>query len=194
MEKILKKAGWTSVIAAIIYIALGIVLMMNPTTALDIVAIITGIVFLAIGIIKVVDYFVLQGNYDFYNYELIHGLVAFVIGIIILAYARQVASIFVVLVGIWITYSGLMNLTLSMKLGAAKINTWVIVFVLSVIMMVGGIYVIVAPEAMIVLVGAFMVGYAIIELIENFIFIKNAIYALHGLDFVISKTHSYWEP
>lgn len=173
MEKILKKAGWTSVIAAIIYIALGIVLMMNPTTALDIVAIITGIVFLAIGIIKVVDYFVLQGNYDFYNYELIHGLVAFVIGIIILAYARQVASIFVVLVGIWITYSGLMNLTLSMKLGAAKINTWVIVFVLSVIMMVGGIYVIVAPEAMIVLVGAFMVGYAIIELIENFIFIKN---------------------
>ena len=105
MEKILKKAGWTSVIAAIIYIALGIVLMMNPTTALDIVAIITGIVFLAIGIIKVVDYFVLQGNYDFYNYELIHGLVAFVIGIIILAYARQVASIFVVLVGIWITYS-----------------------------------------------------------------------------------------
>ena len=84
------------------------------------------------------------------------------------------------LVGIWITYSGLMNLTLSMKLGAAKINTWVIVFVLSVIMMVGGIYVIVAPEAMIVLVGAFMVGYAIIELIENFIFIKNvdAIYKL----------------
>ena len=51
---------------------------------------------------------------------------------------------------------------------------------MNVIMMVGGIYVIVAPEAMIVLVGAFMVGYAIIELIENFIFIKNvdAIYKL----------------
>ena len=181
MEKLLKRAGWSSVIAAIIYIVLGVVLIMNPTTALDIVAIITGIVFLAIGIIKVVDYFVLQGNYDFYNYELIHGLVAFVIGIIILAYARQVSAIFVVLVGIWITYSGLMNLTLSMKLGAAKISTWVIVFVLSVIMMIGGIYIIAAPEAMVVLIGVFMIGYAVIELIENFIFIKN-VDALYKLD------------
>ena len=181
MEKLLKKAGWSAVIAAIIYIVLGIILIVKPTTTLEIVAFITGIVFLAIGIIKIIDYFILQGNYDFYNYELIHGLVAFVIGIIILAYARQVASIFVVLIGIWITYSGLMNLTLSMKLSAAKISTWVIVFVLSVIMMVGGIYIIAAPEAMVVLIGAFMIGYAVIELIENFIFIKN-VDTLYKLD------------
>ena len=114
MEKLLKKAGWFSVIVAIIYIALGITIMVNPGAS-EIVAIMTGIVFLAVGIIKVVDYFVLQGNYDFYNYELIHGLVAFVIGIITLAYARQVSTIFIILVGIWITYSGLMNLTFSMK-------------------------------------------------------------------------------
>lgn len=181
MEKILKKAGWSAVIAAIIYIVLGVILIVKPTTALEIVAFITGIVFLAIGIIKIIDYFILQGNYDFYNYELIHGLVAFVIGIIILTYARQVSEIFVVLVGIWITYSGLMNLTLSMKLSVAKISTWVIVFVLSVIMMVGGIYIIAAPEAMVVLVGAFMIGYAIIELVENFIFIKN-VDTLYKLD------------
>lgn len=181
MEKILKKAGWSAVIATIIYIVLGVILIVKPTTALEIVAFITGIVFLAIGIIKIIDYFILQGNYDFYNYELIHGLVAFVIGIIILTYARQVSEIFVVLVGIWITYSGLMNLTLSMKLSVAKISTWVIVFVLSVIMMVGGIYIIAAPEAMVVLVGAFMIGYAIIELVENFIFIKN-VDTLYKLD------------
>lgn len=173
MEKLLKKAGWFSVIVAIIYIALGVILIVNPEAALDMVAITTGIVFLAVGIIKVIDYFVLQGNYDFYNYELIHGLVAFVIGIIILAYARQISTIFVVLVGIWITYSGLMNLTLSMKLHVNKIKTWVVVFILSLIMMIAGIYIIVAPETVIVLIGAFMIGYAVIELIENFIFIKN---------------------
>ena len=173
MEKLLKKAGWFSVVVAIIYIALGITIMVNPGTALDIVAIITGIVFLAVGIIKVIDYFFLQGNYDFYNYELIHGLVAFVIGIIILAYARQISAIFIVLIGIWITYSGLMNLTLSMKLHATKIKTWITVFVLALIMMIAGIYIIIAPENVMVLIGAFMVGYAIIELIENFIFMKN---------------------
>lgn len=173
MEKLLKKAGCFSIVVAIIYIALGIMLMIRPEAALDMVAIVIGIVFLAVGIIKVIDYFVLQGNYDFYNYELIHGLVAFVIGIIILAYARQISTLFVVLVGIWITYSGLMNLTLSMKLHATKIKTWIAVFVLALIMMIGGIYIIVAPESMIVLIGAFMVGYAVIELIENFIFMKN---------------------
>lgn len=173
MEKLLKKAGWFSIVVAIIYIALGIMIMVKPGTALDIVAIITGIVFLAVGIIKVVDYFVLQGNYDFYNYELIHGLVAFVIGIIILAYARQVSTIFIILVGIWITYSGLMNLTLSMKLHVSKIKTWIAVFILALIMMIAGIYIIVAPESVMILIGAFMAGYAIIELIENFIFMKN---------------------
>lgn len=173
MEKLLKKAGWFSIIVAIIYIVLGITIMANPGATLDIIAIITGIVFLAVGIIKVVDYFILQGNYDFYNYELIHGLVAFVIGIIILAYARQVSTIFIILVGIWITYSGLMNLTLSMKLHVGKIRTWVVVFALALIMMIVGIYTIIAPENVMILIGAFMVGYAIIELIENFIFMKN---------------------
>lgn len=173
MEKLLKKAGWFSIIVAIIYIVLGITIIANPGATLDIIAIITGIVFLAVGIIKVVDYFILQGNYDFYNYELIHGLVAFVIGIIILAYARQVSTIFIILVGIWITYSGLMNLTLSMKLHVGKIRTWVVVFALALIMMIVGIYTIIAPENVMILIGAFMVGYAIIELIENFIFMKN---------------------
>lgn len=173
MEKLLKKAGWFSVIVAIIYIALGITIMVNPGATLEIVAIMTGIVFLAEGIIKVVDYFVLQGNYDFYNYELIHGLVAFVIGIITLAYARQVSTIFIILVGIWITYSGLMNLTLSMKLHVNKIKTWIAVFVLALIMIIAGIYTIVAPENVMILIGALMVGYSIIELIENFIFMKN---------------------
>ena len=74
-----------------------------------------------------------------------------------------------------------MNLTLSMKLSAAKISTWAIVFVLSVIMMVGGIYIIADPEAMVVLIGAFMIVYAVIELIENFIFIKN-VDSLYKLD------------
>lgn len=173
MEKLLKKAGWFSIVVAIIYAALGIIIMVKPGIALDVVAIITGIVFLVVGIIKVIDYFVLQGNYDFYNYELIHGLVAFVIGIIILAYARQISTIFIVLVGIWITYSGLMNLTLSMKLHVAKIRTWIAVFVLALIMMIAGIYIIVAPENVMILIGAFMTGYAVLELIENFIFIKN---------------------
>ena len=181
MEKLFKKAGWFSILVAIIYIVLGIMIMVKPGTALDIIAIVTGIVFLVVGIIKVVDYFVLQGNYDFYNYELIHGLVAFVIGIIILAYARQVSTIFIVLVGIWITYSGLMNLTLSMKLHATKMKTWIAVFVLSLIMMIAGIYIIVAPENVMVLIGAFMVGYAIIELIENFIFMKN-VYDIYKIE------------
>lgn len=173
MEKLLKKAGWFSIIVAIIYIILGIILIANPGAALDVVAIVTGIIFLIVGIIKVIDYFVLQGNYDFYNYELIHGLVAFIIGIIILAYARQVSSIFVILLGIWITYSGLMNLTLSMKLHVNKIKTWIVVFILSLIMMIGGIYIIVAPEIVMVLIGVFLIGYAVIELVENYIFIIN---------------------
>ena len=173
MERALKRSGSFSIIVAIIYIALGVVILANPKRALETVSLMAGIIFLAIGIIKVIDYFILQGNYDFYNYELIHGLVAFAIGVIILAYTSQVSILFVALIGIWITYSGLMSLTLSMKLHTVKIKSWSIIFILSLIMMIAGLYIVANPESVMVFFGVIMIIYAVLELIQNFIFIKN---------------------
>lgn len=173
MEKILKNTGWFSIIVAAIFVALGVIIVVNPDTALNVVSIVAGIIFLVVGILKVVNYFVLKGNYDFYNYELIHGLVAFAVGTIILAYTSQISTLFVALIGIWITYSGLMSLTLSMKLHATKITSWIPICIIAVIMMVAGLYIVANPETVMVFVGSVMIVYAVMELIENVIFIKN---------------------
>lgn len=173
MEGKLKSAGWFSIAVAVIFIALGITMITHPEVTLEVVSVTSGIIFLAVGIVKVINYFVQKGNYDFYNYELIHGLVAFAVGTIILAYTSQVSALFVALIGIWITYSGLMSLTLSMKLQATKIGSWLIIFIMSLIMMIGGLYIVAYPTTVIVFVGIIMIIYALMELIQNIVFIKN---------------------
>lgn len=173
MEKLLKRSGWFYVVVAMIYAILGIIIIINPQEMLNIVSLIAGIIFLIVGIVKVINYFILKGNYDFYNYELIHGLVAFLIGVIILAYTNTISMLFIILIGIWITYSGLISLTLSMKMQAIKIPSWIPIFIISLIMMIIGIYIIAAPESIMIFVGALMIAYAVMELIENLVFIKH---------------------
>lgn len=173
MEKSLKRAGWFSILVSLIYMILGVIMITNPKTALNVVSLITGIVFLAVGIVKVINYFILKGNYDFYNYELIHGLVAFAIGVIILVYTNQVSALFVVLIGVWIIYSGLMSLNLSMKLHAANIRAWIGIFIVSFIMMIGGLYIAAKPESVMVFTGMLIIFYAAIELVQNLVLLKN---------------------
>lgn len=173
MEKSLKSTGFFAASVAAIFLILGILMVAKPDTTLEIVSLTAGIIFLATGIIKVIDYFVLKGNYDFYNYELVHGLVAFAIGTIILAYTREISALFVALIGIWITYSGLMSLNIAMKLQATKIGSWIPVFIMSLIMMIGGLYIVAYPTSAVILVGIVVIVYALIELVENVIFLQN---------------------
>ena len=46
-----------------------------------------------------------KGKYDFYNYDLIYGIIAIIIGIVTIIYSSAIGSVFRVIIGIWIIYS-----------------------------------------------------------------------------------------
>lgn len=71
IQKIFKKTGWISICESLVFAILGVILIWKPTETVKVISYALGIIFILIGIFKMVNYFLSKGKYDFYNYDLI---------------------------------------------------------------------------------------------------------------------------
>ena len=120
-----------------------------------------------------INYFISRGNNLFLNLNLIYGLTAILIGIIAMVYIPVIGSVFRIIIGVWIIYTSIIRINT-----AFKIRSFGNIFstgssILAIIMFFCGIYVIITPGTIIATIGAIMIIYSIIDIIENLIFIKN---------------------
>ncbi len=173
MENFLKKAGWTSILTSVILAILGLIMIFNPDTTMQFISTILGIIFIVIGIIKIANYFIAKGNSTLFTNDISWGLVAVILGLVTIVYSSTIESIFRIMIGIWIIYSGFTRFSLSFKLKEVNDKVWAFMLVLSVLMVIGGLYVTFYPGALIVTLGVIILVYAIMDLIEGFIFMKN---------------------
>ena len=90
-----------------------------------------------------------------------------------MVYSSTIESIFRIMIGVWIIYSGFTRFSLSFRLKNVNDRLWAIVLTLAVLMIVGGLYVTFYPGALIVTLGVIIFVYAIMDLIQSFIFMKN---------------------
>ena len=173
MENFLKKAGWTSILTSIILAILGLIMIFNPDTTMQFISTILGIIFIVIGIIKIANYFISRGNSTLFANDISWGLVAVILGLVTIVYSSTIESIFRIMIGIWIIYSGFTRFILSFKLKEVNDKVWAFMLVLAVLMVIGGLYVTFYPGALIVTLGVIILIYAVMDLIEGFIFMKN---------------------
>lgn len=175
MEQFFKKIGWTSIITSLAFTVLGIIIAYNPNTTFQIISYILGAILIAYGALKVIEYFKVKGSYDLYNYELAYGIIACLLGIVVIVCSGMIEAILRILIGIWIVYSGAMRLGLAMKL--QKIDTdnkiWVPVLLIALAMLICGLYIIAVPGTVMMTIGIIMVIYGIMDIIEEVIFMKN---------------------
>ena len=173
IEKIFKKSGWLSIIESIIFAVLGLILIWHPEETVRVISYIIGIAFIALGIYKVINYISSKGKYDFYNYDFLYGLMAIIIGIVIIAYSWAIGSIFRIVIGIWIIYSSFMRIGLAMKLKNQGFNVWAYSFILAIIMLILGLVITLHQGAIIQVVGGLMIVSSVIDIVEDVIFMKN---------------------
>ena len=170
LEKILKKSGWTDMIISIIFLLFGIMLISNPEAIVSFIAIILGLIFILLGIFRLSEYF----STDKTNrYLLAIGIVAIIAGIVIMNCADIISSIFRIVIAIGIIYSGIMNLQTIIAWKDYQSRLWLISLILSIIIIIAGIYILVNSGAILQTIGIIIVSYAVVNIIENFIFIKN---------------------
>ncbi len=173
LEKLFKKTGWISILESIIFAIIGVVLIWKPTETVTFVSYLLGTIFIVIGIFKAVNYFLSKGKYDFYNYDLIFGLMAIVIGIITIVCSNTIGSIFRIAIGVWIIYSSLIRLSLALKLRTQNIGAWVYSLILAIVMFACGLFIALNSGSVVITIGIMMIVYSVIDIIEDVIFMRN---------------------
>lgn len=170
LEKFLKKSSWTDIIASAIFIILGIMLITSPNTIMSMISIILGSISIIIGVLRVIDYF---SNNKQDNYLLAIAVAAIIAGIIIMFCAGLIASAFRIIIGVWIIYSGIMNLQTTIVWKDSKSKLWYLSLLLSIAIIIGGIYILANSGAILEIIGGMIVAYGVINIVENFIFIRK---------------------
>lgn len=173
IKTLLKKSGWISILESLVIAILGIVLVCMPEVTVRIIATILGVVFIIVGIFKLIRYFAEKGASNFYNYDLIYGLTAIVIGIVAMVYMNEIGSVFRIMIGIWILYTAILRINTSIQLKKVNNKIWIYSLILAIIMFACGLFVILNRGAIIITIGSIMIGYSIIDIIEDIIFMKN---------------------
>lgn len=173
LQKILKKTGYISMLESIIFAILGIVLIAKPEQTIKVISYILGACFILVGIYKIIVYIQMKGKNDLYNYPLMYGVMAIVIGLIAIIYSTTIGTIFRIIIGIWIIYSSVIRLSSSFKLKALKSNIWIYTLIIAIIMLACGLYIALNEGTIIITIGILMLIYAVMDIVENIIFLRH---------------------
>ena len=91
IEKFLKRSSWTDIVISLIFVFFGVLLIAKPNETVGAISIILGVVFIAMGVLKLVEYYTAETKED---YLLTIALIAVIFGIIILFASDAILSLF----------------------------------------------------------------------------------------------------
>jgi uncharacterized membrane protein HdeD (DUF308 family) len=99
-----------NIIKAILFIVFGILIIINPSDALILLATYFGILAIAGGLLNLFMAFRYYRKYNQPGPGLIEGIISSVIGIIIISYPELSVSLFIIFFGIWALIMGIIQL------------------------------------------------------------------------------------
>jgi len=168
----LKQSAWAAVIESLVTAILGIFLIAWPDVVIKVIAYVVGIFFIVKGAYQVINYFIAKGQNDFFNNDLLSGVVSVLVGVAALVIGEEIANIFRIIIGIWMIYESLVRINTAVKLHAAGIQVWKYILILSLIMLVFGVFITFYSGAVVTLIGWIMVLVGIIGIVGDIIFIQ----------------------
>lgn len=168
-----KSVSWMAIFESLIVGALGILLLINPTDMVRAIFYILGIFLMIKGVYKIINYFAVHGKYDFYNNDLLYGIIALIFGILAVVLWEQLGQVIGIVVGAWMIYGALVRMNAAIKLHSAGVKEWFYVLLFAMVMLALGIYMVVSFGAVLAVVGWVMIASAVIGIIDDVIFIRN---------------------
>ena len=169
-EKFLKRSNWTDIIISIIFVIFGVLLVAKPEATVGAISVILGILFIAMGTLKLIEYYTSDTKEDLL---LTVALVAVIFGIVILFASDSVLAFFRVILGIWIIITGVMDLQTILIWKQVKSPYWTVSLVLTILMILAGIIILINQEIVLTAVGILIIVYGILDIIDRFIFMKK---------------------
>ncbi len=176
MEKVMKKFFRSSLITAILLIALGILLICQSEATIITIAYVLGGVIIALGVLAAIKFFqnikAHKGELD-----LVYGIISVVLGIIVIKNPEAIASIMPMVLGVCIIISSSSKLQYAFELKANNNNLWKTTMLISIISTVCGLVLLFNPFKAITyftkVVGAFIIIYAVLDLVSTYTIRRN---------------------
>ena len=170
VEKFLKRSNWTDIVISIIFVLFGVLLIAKPEETVGAISIILGILFIAMGVLKLVEYYTSDTKED---WLLTIALITVIVGIIILFASDAILSVFRVILGLWIIATGIMDLQTTLIWKEVKSPYWTVAVLLSMLMILAGIVILINQNIVFTTMGVIIVVYGILDIIDRIIFMKK---------------------
>lgn len=168
-----KTAGWVAILESVLIGVLGGLLVWRPEGVMKVIFYVVGICLMVKGVYRIVNYFAVHGKYDFYNNDLLYGIIALVFGVLSVVLWEQFSNVIGIVVGAWMIYGALVRMNSAIKLHASGVKDWFYVMLLSLVMLALGIYMVISVGAVLAVVGWVMIAAAVVGIIDDFVFMKN---------------------
>lgn len=174
--KEMKSLKWETVFTEILIILLGFILLFNPAATARTICYIIGMIIMAVGIIKIISYFLMSVENSFQKNSFVSGAILIIIGILFMVKVNIVISIIPYFMAIIVIISGLSKLQGVFDIIRVKRNGWFIPLVMALINIALGIFLLCnligAAKLMLRVVGACMIYSGVTGLI-NVIYISK---------------------
>ncbi len=131
MKEFFKKLKWDSIIVSLLTIAIGVLCIVMPSEAGDVLLIVFGAMLIAIGATLFIRFFTTERL--FASHIMIMAVVSIVLGVICLVQRSALQSILTILLGLYIVVDSLSSIGDSIYLCKAKVSGWFILFLLSLL-------------------------------------------------------------
>lgn len=170
LEKFLKRSSWTDIVISIIFVLFGVLLIAKPNETLEAISVILGVIFIAMGVLKLVEYYTSEDRED---YLLTMALITVIFGVIILFATSTILSLFRIILGIWIIATGIMDLQTILSWKEVKSPYWTISLMIAILMMFAGIIILINHNILLTTMGIIIVVYGVLDIIDRLIFMRK---------------------
>lgn len=160
----------TSLISAIVFFILGIVIFLNPDMLVKTISYSLGGLLILIGLYKIVNYYIQDKRFKVVNHnELAFGITSVVLGVVFIFLASAIELLLRFIVGGWLVIAGLSKIIKTFFTTDRDAKFYALL-VVGVILISIGLYIVLVSNLALSIIGLFMMIYGLIDFISYFVY------------------------
>lgn len=175
-KKISKRCN-ISLVISIIFVIVGLFFFVKPDTTVSIISYIIGGTLITGGIFSIYRYFTAKEIGSIFNFDLVYGVLMLIAGIFLIIRPFALGAFFPIILGLWIIINSVTKFQYALVLKKVKNSDWAYTCLISLLTLIWGIVLLFNPLksalAITQIIGIFIIVYAVLDIIDNFIIRKN---------------------
>lgn len=171
----LKKYFSSSLFIAILFFVVGAILFTNPNGVVKFITYLIGGAFLLAGVYKLFTYFRNKKKMNAQMTDFIYGVVAVVVGIVLILCTSAIETVIRFVIGAWVLYTGITKLVFAFQLQEKKVSAFKVTLIVGILMIVFGLYIILRKNLVFSGIGLCIMIYSVLEITQYIFCAKSAV-------------------